>query len=162
MKRILDAYCRLLRVVLTLLMVGMVVPVLLQVVSRHSGIIPRYIWTEEIARFCFVWIVMVGSMIAVREGTHFHVDVLPKPKTGRGQGIAGLIVHGSMAVLALVFAWHGLAFAQLGWQQTSEMGGINMLSIYISFPLAGVTWLAFLAEKLAADLRLIDGVDTDA
>ena len=74
----LDAYFRLLKVVLTALMLFMVVPIVLQILSRYSGIIPRYIWTEEVARFCFVWIVMIGSMIAVREESHFKVDLLPE------------------------------------------------------------------------------------
>jgi TRAP-type C4-dicarboxylate transport system permease small subunit len=30
------------------------------------------------ARFCFIWVILVGSMIAVRDGTHFTVDLLPK------------------------------------------------------------------------------------
>jgi hypothetical protein len=30
-----------------------------------------------------------------------------------------------------------------------------MLSIYISFPLAGLTWILFLLEKLALDLKQI-------
>jgi len=157
MKRLLDAYCRLLKGMLGLLMVLMTVPVLLQVFSRFSGLLPRYIWTEEAARFCFVWIIMIGSIIAVREGTHFHVDVLPRPKTARGQGVAQLVVHLVMAVLAVVFAWYGTDFARLGFQQTSEMSGINLLSIYVSFPVAGVHWLLFLGERMAADLRLIDG-----
>ena len=61
----LDAYFRLLKVVLTALMLFMVVPVVLQILSRYSGIIPRYIWTEEVARFCFVWIVMILSLIHI-------------------------------------------------------------------------------------------------
>ena len=80
----LDLYFRLLKVLLTLLMLLMIVPVLLQILSRYSGIIPRYIWTEEIARFCFVWIIMIGSMIAVREESHFRVDLLPQPETDLG------------------------------------------------------------------------------
>jgi hypothetical protein len=35
------------------------------------------------------------------------------------------------------------------------MSGINMASIYISFPLAGVTWALFLSEKIVSDLRWI-------
>jgi TRAP-type C4-dicarboxylate transport system permease small subunit len=155
MKKALDAYCRGLKAVLTLLLAAMLVPVVLQILSRHIGAIPRYIWTEEAARFCFVWIIMIGSTIAVREETHFNVDLLPAPKTRRQKGIARLVVHGCMALLAGIFAWHGIAFAKLGFAQESEMSGINMLGIYISFPLAGATWLVFLAEKIAADLRLI-------
>ena len=30
-----------------------------------------------------------------------------------------------------------------------------MATIYISFPLAGITWLLFLAEKILEDIQLI-------
>jgi TRAP-type C4-dicarboxylate transport system permease small subunit len=33
------------------------------------------------------------------------------------------------------------------------MSGINMLSIYISFPLAGFSWALFLLEKIVEDAR---------
>ncbi len=155
MKLFLERYHRLLKVVLTLLMGVMIIPVSLQILSRYVEIIPRYIWTEEAARFCFVWIIMVGSMVAVRDGTHFDVDLLPYPNSQRQKGFSQLIVHLGMILVALVFAWYGYDFAEFGFIQTSEMSGINMLSIYISFPLAGVTWILFLLEKIADDLRLI-------
>ncbi len=156
-KLLLDQYCRLLKVIMTLLMALMLVPVSIQIVSRYTGIVPRYIWTEEVARFCFVWIIMIGSMVAVRDGTHFDVDLMPPPKTKREEGVSKLIVHLGMLLMAIVFAWYGFQFARFGMIQKSEMSGINMLSIYISFPLAGVTWILFLAEKIAQDVRLIAG-----
>jgi len=153
-KSSLDFYFRMLKVLLTLLMGLMIVPVLLQILSRYSGILPRYIWTEEAARFCFVWIVMIGSMIAVRDDTHFKVDLLPQSKTDRRKGVSNLIVHVAMMMMALVFVWYGYDFARFGFMQKSEMSGINMLSIYISFPLAGVTWTVFLLERIVADVQL--------
>jgi len=161
MKTFLVGYHRLLKTLLTILMGLMIVPVSLQVLSRYTGFIPRYIWTEEVARFCFVWIIMIGSMIAVRDRTHFEVDLLPHPKTPRQKGIAGLIVHGGMMLMALVFAWYGYDFAKFGAIQNSEMSGINMLSIYISFPVAGVTWILFLTEMIVADYRLLSKSPTE-
>lgn len=155
MKSFLTAYHRVLKVILTVLMGLLIVPVSLQVLSRYTGLIPRYIWTEEAARFCFVWIIMIGSMIAVRDRAHFDVDVLPHPKTPRQQGIAGLIVHGAMLVMAMVFVRYGYDFAAFGAIQSSEMSGINLLSIYIAFPLAGVTWILFLLEHIVTDFRLL-------
>ncbi len=140
---------------MTLLMALMLVPVSIQIVSRYTGLVPRYIWTEEVARFCFVWIIMIGAMVAVRDGTHFDVDLMPHPKTKREEGVSKLIVHIGMMLMAVVFAWYGYEFARFGAIQTSEMSGINMLSIYISFPLAGVTWLLFLVEKVVEDIQLI-------
>jgi TRAP-type C4-dicarboxylate transport system permease small subunit len=152
---LLELYHRLLKILLTLLMALMIAPVSLQILSRYTGLVPRYIWTEEVARFCFVWIIMIGSMIAVREETHFKVDLLPDPETKRQMGVSNLIVHMAMFLMALVFAWHGSQFAKSGFIQTSEMSGINMLSIYIAFPLAGVTWAVFLMERMVDDFKLI-------
>jgi len=44
-------------------MIVLIVPVSLQILSRYTGLIPRFIWTEEIARFCFVWIILIGSFL---------------------------------------------------------------------------------------------------
>ncbi len=157
MNILIERFHQFLKVVLTVLMGLMIVPVTLQIVSRHTGIIPRYIWTEEVARFCFIWIIMIGSMIAVRDGTHFDVNLLRPPASPRRKGIRDLIVHLAMALLALFFLRYGVVFAKTGFIQTSEMSGINMLWIYISFPLAGLTWVIFLAEKIMQDWELICG-----
>jgi TRAP-type C4-dicarboxylate transport system permease small subunit len=162
MNFILERYYQLLKTVLTVLMGLIIIPVALQILSRYTGLIPRYIWTEEVARFCFVWIIMIGSMIAVRDSTHFDVDLLPNPKTKRAEGIRNLIVHFAISIMAFIFIWYGIQFAKLGYIQNSEMSGINMASIYISFPLAGLTWLLFLIEKIRADIQLIQGKDREA
>jgi len=156
--KILDLYYRLLQVLITLLMLALIVPVTMQILSRYTGIIPRYIWTEEIARFCFIWIVMIGAMIAVRDGTHFDVDVLPKGST-RAQAISRLFVHFMMALTALIFLIYGYSFAQFGAIQVSEIASLPMLTIYIAWPLAGLTWLLFLAEKFVQDIRILRGLE---
>jgi TRAP-type C4-dicarboxylate transport system permease small subunit len=162
MQKIINGYYRFLKGALTCLMGILIVPVSLQILSRYTGIIPRYIWTEEMARFCFVWIIMIGAMIAVRDDSHFDVDLLPESRTPRRRGIRNLISHLGIATVAVFFSFYGIKFAQFGFIQNSEMSGINMLSIYIAFPLAGFTWLLFLIEKVTADIRLIRGIDSPA
>ncbi len=78
---------RALQVLLTALIAVMIIPVTLQIFSRFVDFIPRYIWTEEAARFCLIWLIMLGATIAVRDGTHFDVDVLPAPKTAKGKAV---------------------------------------------------------------------------
>ena len=56
----------------------LVIPVSLQIFSRYTALIPSYIWTEEMARFLFIWMIMIGAMLGIREGTHFEVDVWPR------------------------------------------------------------------------------------
>jgi len=154
MKKAIDLFYRLLQFLLTALMMALVVPVALQILSRFTDLIPRYIWTEEVARFCFIWIIMIGSMLAVRDGTHFDLDVLPRPKTAGGQAISRLIVHGAMLLMALTFVVFGFRFAQFGLDQESELTGLNMFAIHVAWPLAGVAFILFLGEKIWADIRL--------
>lgn len=159
MKSLLDGYHKLLKILMTLLMALMLVPVTLQMLARHTDM-NHYIWTEEVARFCFVWIVMTGAIVAVRDETHFDVDVIPRPKSAKEAAISRLVVHAMMLVMSVVFAWYGFAFARFGAIQQSEMSGINMLLIYVSFPLAGFSWVVFLVEKLANDVRQLKSVDS--
>jgi TRAP-type C4-dicarboxylate transport system permease small subunit len=145
---------------ITVLMAAMLVPVTLQIFSRFFDFIPMYIWTEEVARFCLIWLVMLGATIAVRDGTHFDVDVLPAPKTARGRAVSRLIVHVAIFLVALVFAVFGVNFTQFGSIQNSEMTGINMATLYVAWPLAGFAWLLFLLEKILDDIKLyVDGRD---
>ncbi len=148
---------RALQIAITALIAVMLIPVTLQIFSRFFEFIPRYIWTEEVARFCLMWLIMLGATIAVRDGTHFDVDVLPAPRTNHGKAIARLIVHGAILLVALIFIAFGWRFALFGYEQSSEMTGINMLSIHIAWPLAGICWLLFLIEKIIDDVRIYRG-----
>jgi TRAP-type C4-dicarboxylate transport system permease small subunit len=152
MRALLDGYYRLLKLLLTLLMAALIIPVSMQIISRYTGIIPRYIWTEEIARFCFIWIVLIGAMIAVRDGTHFDVDVLPHSSNPLVELIMKLFVYFAMTIAALTFVLYGYDFAILGSRQRSEIAGLPMLAIYIGWPVAGATWIIFLVEKFVGEI----------
>lgn len=134
----------------------LIVPVLLQIFSRYVGFIPRYIWTEELARFCFVWMIMIGAMIGVRENSHFDVDLFPvlKPKAN---AIVRLISHVAMFVFAIIFLYFGYQFAIFGANQSSELAELPMWLIFIAWPIAGAFWLLFLMEKFADDLSVLRG-----
>lgn len=145
---------RVLQALLTALIAVMIIPVTLQIFSRFVDFIPRYIWTEEAARFCLIWLIMLGATIAVRDGAHFDVDVLPAPNTAKAKAVAHLIVHGSILLVALIFIAFGWRFAEFGWQQSSEMTGLNMLWIHAAWPFAGICWLLFVLEQIVADIQL--------
>lgn len=158
MKAFLDVVEKMLRVVMTTLFAVLIVPVTLQILSRYLDFVPRYIWTEEIARFCFIWIIMIGAMIAVRHDTHFDVDLLPRPRTGFGAGFAKAIVHVTVLFIALCFIYYGIEFSNQGLMQSSEIADLPMISIFIAWPMAGVVWTLFLLEKLIEDFAMMRGL----
>lgn len=153
----LRVYFRLLQAVMTALLAIMIVPVTLQIVSRYTGLIPRYIWTEEVARFCFIWVIMLGAMVAVREGTHFEVDVLPSPRSLRGEAAMRLVAAGFMLLFALVFVGYGYQYAAFGYNQTSELTGLNLVFIHGAYLMAGLTWVVFLGERILGAVAVLAG-----
>jgi TRAP-type transport system small permease protein len=157
LKKMLAWYDRALRVVITCLMMLLVIPVSMQILSRYTELIPRYIWTEEAARFLFIWTIMIGSALAVRDQTHFNVDVLRKPKTARGKAVAVLVVDLSMLAMAAMFVWYGVGFAEFGLGQTSELTGINMVFIFGAFLLAGLNWVVFILARTVENLPAMIG-----
>lgn len=130
------------------LMACLAIPVGMQVISRYTGIIPTYLWTEELATFLFVWVVMIGSMLAVWDGTHFDVVITPDAKSPLGQFIQTSIIHVSVMIFAVLFAWYGIEYAKIGAIQSSVMMRANLLWTYITVPLAGAVWTVFSAYRL--------------
>lgn len=159
MRLLLEYYTRFLKLVLTILMFLLMVPVSLQIFSSYIGFIPRYIWTEEMARFCFIWIILVGSIIAVREGTHFTVDLLPPTKTKFWEALRNMFVDLNVVATALVFVLWGHSFVLSSLQQSSEMADMPMVFIYIAWPLAGVSYLLFVAERTVDNIKLMRSAD---
>src|SRR6266516_6229489 len=153
MTRLIAAYCRLLTWLMAATVAILVVPVSLQIVARYTQAIPSYIWTEEMSRFLFIWMVMLGAMIGVREGTHFEVDIWPE--LGRRANAALRIVsHLFVLVFALVFLFWGIKFVEFGWHQESELAELPMPFIFIAWPLAGATWVIFLGEIFLDNIRI--------
>jgi TRAP-type C4-dicarboxylate transport system permease small subunit len=157
MRKFIEGYYRLLNVLLGASVAILVVPVTIQMISRFTALIPAWIWTEEMARFLFIWMVMLGAMIGVRDASHFECDVWPELKP-RPNALLRMVSMVFVLAFALVFVWYGIKFVQFGWNQSSELAEMPMTWIFVAWPLTGLTWLLFGFERLRADLRVvIDG-----
>ena len=146
--QLLEKFCIGLRVLLGCLMASLAILVGMQVLARYTGIIPTYLWTEELATFIFVWVVMIGSMVAVWDGTHFDVVITRDAKHPLAVLIQKGIVHIFVLIFALLFAWYGIEYAKVGSIQSSVMMRANLLWTYITIPVAGAIWASFSAYRL--------------
>jgi TRAP-type transport system small permease protein len=156
MRKLIDGYYRLLNVLLVATVAILVVPVSIQIFSRYTELIPAWIWTEEMARFFFVWMIMIGSMVGIRDGSHFDVDLWP-PLGPRADAALRIVGQLFILVFALVFIWYGIRFVQFGWDQASELAELPMPMLFVAWPMAGFTWVVFLGERFLDNLRMLRG-----
>jgi TRAP-type transport system small permease protein len=154
MRKFIDAYYQLLSWLLVITVAILIIPVSIQIFSRFTALIPAWIWTEEMARFFFIWMVMIGAMVGIRDGGHFDVDLWPVLKP-RANALLRIVTNVFVLVFALVFIWYGIKFVQFGWDQTSELAELPMTYIFFAWPMAGFTWVLFLGERFISDLRAV-------
>ena len=154
MRTFIAGYHRLLTWLLVAMVGILVVPVTLQVISRYTALIPSWIWTEELSRFLFIWMIMLGAMIGVRERSHFEVDIWP-PLKPRAEAALRLVSSFFVLAFSLVFVWWGVEFVRFGWDQQSELAELPMTYIFLAWPVSGLTWLLFLGEILIDNFRVV-------
>ena len=160
-RRFTAAYAQLLSMLVVVSVGILVVPVTLQIVSRYTDLIPAYIWTEEMARFLFIWTIMIGAMIGVRDSAHFDVDLLPR-LSARGEAFMRIVSKIGVLILALVFVTAGIEFTKFAWNRTSELADMPLWLIHIAWPITGLTWIIFLGEQFVDDFKVLTGKDTTA
>ena len=151
-RRLTAGYARLLTWLLVASVAVLVVPVSLQIFSRYTALIPAYIWTEEMARFLFVWMIMLGAMLGVRESSHFVVDVWPQMGS-RAQAVLRIVSNLFVLAAALAFLWWGIEFTRFALGRISELAELPLWLIHVAWPLAGATWIVFLGEQFYDDLH---------
>jgi TRAP-type transport system small permease protein len=155
-RRVTAGYAKLLEILLASCVGILIIPVTLQMLSRYTPFVPSYIWTEEMARFLFIWTIMIGAMLGVRESQHFEVDVWPE-LSRRPEAAVRIISRLGILALALVFVWAGIEFTKFAWHRTSELAELQLWLIHIAWPLAGFTWIVFLGEQMLDEIRVLLG-----
>lgn len=121
-------------VTLVFAMVGIT---LLQVVLRYVFNAPLR-WSEELARYVFVWITFVGLYLAWRKGAHLGLDLVPYTV---GRGAVRLLALLSEAVILATLIWAVSTSGRLltiSLNQGSAVMGLPMIYVYSAFLVGAV------------------------
>ena len=95
MKRAVDILVKIQSFVAIIFIVTFVFAVILQVATRY---IPwfSWLWTEQIANYTFIWSVMMGAPLGVRNKEHFSLTVLTERFKGKTAFLNNIQIHGLM------------------------------------------------------------------
>jgi TRAP-type C4-dicarboxylate transport system permease small subunit len=121
--------------------------VLLQVVLRYIFERPNP-WSEELSRFGFIWLSMLGAALAVELRSHFVFDQVVgtlKPKMRLMVRRCTTVFVAAMAVGLIVL---GLQLVDLARFQRSPALDLPVSWIYASVPVAGFLMLLHIAAAL--------------
>ena len=103
-----------------------------QVITRYVLSNPL-IWSEEAARYLFVWVSMIGAALAIREGSHFGLDLLirPMPKL---KPVLGPLVTLVMVGFLVILLKTGIDETRLAAMQLAMTFQMRMDWAYLALP----------------------------
>jgi TRAP-type C4-dicarboxylate transport system permease small subunit len=102
MIRLVDGYFRLLKGIVVLCLATMVVLVFGNVVLRY-GFNSGITISEELSRWCFVWLTFTGAIIAMRFHTHLGMESVVSRLPVLGKKICYVLSHAIMIACVVLF-----------------------------------------------------------
>lgn len=133
-----------------LLVLGMAVMCLLvfwNVVLRY-GLRSGIPISVEVSRLIFVWVVLLGSVIALREGQHIAVDLLVRRLSPHAKAACFWLSHALMLFCCWLVFQGSLRQTQLNWANHMPLSGISVGWMYAAGLAASLSWAAILLFNL--------------
>lgn len=120
-----------------IIMIGLISCVVWQVIARWFSINSTY--TDEMARFLFIWSGLFGAALAHGQGRHLAIDLLTSRLKNKSKYVSEIIISILVIIFAASIMVYGGGKSMLNTQgQISAVLGVPMWSIYIAIPLNGL------------------------
>ena len=115
-------------------------------------------WSEELARFLFVWVVFLGSALIMGESGHLAVEFVPLHYKGRPFGkVLEIIINLSSYAFILLLLVQGAKMTKIMTFQMSPGLDLSMSYVYFVIPLSCALMLLYVIRDTA---RIIKGMYT--
>ncbi len=132
---------------LFLLLATLVAVTFFQVLCRFVFKYPA-VWSEEVARMSFVWLIFLGAAIGVKEGTHLVLDMLTSAVGPRLRKGLQILVLAMIVGLSGIILYAGGSYCWRSRAKTTVTLPIPANVVYSAIPLSAVLMIFFGIEKL--------------
>lgn len=111
--------------------------ILLQVLMRYLFAYPNP-WSEEVSRFCFIWLSLLGASLAVARRSHFRFDQVTERLPPRAKKAVETCAGAVVLLFALLLIGTGIALMDLTLGERSAALNLPLALVYAAAPASGV------------------------
>lgn len=123
-----------------------------QVLNQPSG------WSEELAKYLFIWLGLFGSALVFGERGHIAVDFAVKKLPQALQVAVTVVVQLTILTFTvLVLIWGGFRVVDLAWDQNLTGLPTNVGPLYLALPLSGILIAFYTVYHL---VRILTGAES--
>jgi TRAP-type C4-dicarboxylate transport system permease small subunit len=138
-------------------MVAMLAIIFLQVITRYFfG--HTFEWSEELARFLFVWATFLGGALIMGESGHLAVQLLPFKLQGTAAGLVlDAFINLCSYTFILLLIFQGSKMVAVMTFQESPGLGLPMSWVYTVMPASGVLMMLYLFKDTVRIVKAAAG-----
>jgi TRAP-type C4-dicarboxylate transport system permease small subunit len=135
----------------------MVSVIFIQVVMRTLG--HSLSWSEELGRYCFIWLVYIGISYGVKKQRHIKVDVVLMLLKDKGRIVLNIIANLLFMVFCVYTVWIGtdIAMKILEFGQKSPALQIPMGIIYMAAPVGMALSIIRIIQNIILQIKAWNG-----
>jgi len=126
--------------------------VVLEVLSRfvlHLGIT----WTEEMARFTFIWASLLGASVALERKKLHDIDLIFKYFPEKLKVIITLLINLLVSAMLFIFLIYGLKLTKVVHMQVSPTLEVKMSYVYFALPFTACLMLISTLLNFLQDIK---------
>jgi TRAP-type C4-dicarboxylate transport system permease small subunit len=108
-------------------------------------------WSEELARYCFIWLVYLGISLAVKKQRHMSVDVMFLVLKGKAKIVLSMIANLLFLSFSSFAIFYGFQISMklLTWGQVSPALDIPIGLVYLATPVGmGLTAIRLIQQLI--------------
>jgi tripartite ATP-independent transporter DctM subunit len=139
-----------------------------------AGIVARFVfheplvWSDELASILFLWLAMLGAVVAFRRNEHMRMTALVSRASPQVRAFLDVFATGAALAFLLLIAWPAFEYAQEetfittpaleitnAWRAAALPVGIGLMAVFALLRLSRVASLRTVAVALGAIVALV-------
>lgn len=150
------------KVVCAVMLAYLAVVCTLQVICRRF-LNSSLTWSEETMRYVFVWMILIGTAVTIKEGSAAAIDLVKnKLKNEKKRAVQEVIVFTLTGITAFILAKNGVTYAASAASVTSPAVHIPMSLVYASIPVGSFITLLHCVNGVASAIMVLSGKNKTA
>ena len=140
--------------------ISVIILVLVSLVIFYSVLL-RYVfksplaWSEEVARYMFIWMVFLGFSIAEKSGDHFKIEVFIEMVPAKVRLIIEVILNMLIFYALFVLFKEGIKYYDQGKSGLSTILQMPLNYIYVALPISMVLTFLNRIDTVQKTIRML-------
>ena len=123
-----------------------------QILARDVFFISS-MWTEELARILFVWIVFLGAGTLAQDNNHIRISILTDRLPSAFSRVIRIISNLLILIFCVIFLWSSYLNCLNNWDfYAPSMDWMRLSYLYLGLLISGILLVWYLTVNLIKDL----------